>query len=70
MAQAIAKKLIQLREALPNTDISKLVARSPAVLLELDPSTIAANVSQLRWVPCFAILRGCPIGCSRVLFRA
>ena len=50
-AQAIAKKLIRLREALPNTDISKLVARSPAVLLELTPATVAARVSQLRSVP-------------------
>ena len=48
-AQAIANKLIQLREALPNTDISKLVARSPAVLLELDPATVAARVSELRF---------------------
>ena len=49
-AQAIANKLIRLREALPNTDISKLVARSPAVLLELDPSKVASRASKLRWV--------------------
>ena len=53
-AQAVAKKLIRLREALPNTDISKLVARSPAVLLELTPATVAARVSQLRSALCSA----------------
>lgn len=46
--QAIANKLVRLREALPNTDISKLVARSPAVLLELDPAVVAARLSELR----------------------
>ena len=48
IVQAIAKKLIRLREVLPLTDISKLVARSPAVLLELDPAIVASRVSQLR----------------------
>ena len=46
--QAIARKLVELRIVLPSCDLSKLVARFPPLLLELEASAVAAQVSSIR----------------------
>ena len=46
--QDIANRMLALREILPHCDLSALVARFPALLLELEPSAVAAQLSDLR----------------------
>ena len=46
--QDIANRMLALREILPHCDLSALVARFPALLLELEPCAVAAQLSDLR----------------------
>ena len=46
--QAIANKLVELRVVLPHCDLSKLVARFPPLLLDLEATAVARQLSGLR----------------------
>ena len=41
--------MLQLKEALPTVDVSRLVAGYPGLLLHHDVAVLEANLSRLRW---------------------
>ena len=47
-AQGIAGKMLRLKELLPRTNVSQLVAGCPALLLSYDTSVLEANLGKLR----------------------
>lgn len=45
---AVAQKLVALREVLPSSNLSAMFSRHPALLLELQPQTVRQQVEEMR----------------------
>ncbi len=48
MLQGLASKLLELKELMPNSNISGLVSRYPALVLQMQPQQVAAQLQHLE----------------------